>query len=313
MIGTCKLCGQPAALRESHLVPRFVIKWLKATGGGYLRKVTRPNRREQDGPKDHWLCETCEQLFSSRESYFKEQIFEPVLAQKNPIPYDGRFFYFLVSLSWRTVIATQAHPDFAQHRFAGLVSKAEQDWREYLLGQKAQPEFATIQVFISDITDGGVIPVKRFNSYFARAIDATVGSSKNQCFIYTKFARFLVFAYLTPCPFESWENTKIELTNGVLTTPQSLLDASVGGFIVHRAEVTVREYEANASPKTREVIGKHFQKALPSLINSDQLRAQIADFESVVRPPTQPGHRKIGRNEPCPCGSGKKFKHCHGA
>jgi len=31
----------------------------------------------------------------------------------------------------------------------------------------------------------------------------------------------------------------------------------------------------------------------------------------------QPGtfvrsERKIGRNEPCPCGSGKKFKHCHG-
>jgi uncharacterized protein YecA (UPF0149 family) len=23
--------------------------------------------------------------------------------------------------------------------------------------------------------------------------------------------------------------------------------------------------------------------------------------------------RKIGVNEPCPCGSGKKFKHCHGA
>jgi len=21
---------------------------------------------------------------------------------------------------------------------------------------------------------------------------------------------------------------------------------------------------------------------------------------------------KIGRNEPCPCGSGKKYKHCHG-
>ncbi|HTD10825.1 MAG TPA: SEC-C metal-binding domain-containing protein, partial [Steroidobacteraceae bacterium] len=22
--------------------------------------------------------------------------------------------------------------------------------------------------------------------------------------------------------------------------------------------------------------------------------------------------RKVGRNEPCPCGSGKKYKHCHG-
>jgi preprotein translocase subunit SecA len=23
--------------------------------------------------------------------------------------------------------------------------------------------------------------------------------------------------------------------------------------------------------------------------------------------------KKVGRNEPCPCGSGRKFKHCHGA
>jgi len=32
-------------------------------------------------------------------------------------------------------------------------------------------------------------------------------------------------------------------------------------------------------------------------------------------PPKQPfvrKGRKIGRNEPCPCGSGKKYKHCHG-
>jgi len=21
---------------------------------------------------------------------------------------------------------------------------------------------------------------------------------------------------------------------------------------------------------------------------------------------------RVGRNEPCPCGAGKKFKHCHG-
>jgi len=23
-------------------------------------------------------------------------------------------------------------------------------------------------------------------------------------------------------------------------------------------------------------------------------------------------HAKVGRNDPCPCGSGKKYKHCHG-
>jgi preprotein translocase subunit SecA len=28
----------------------------------------------------------------------------------------------------------------------------------------------------------------------------------------------------------------------------------------------------------------------------------------------QPVHAepKVGRNDPCPCGSGKKYKHCHG-
>ena len=29
--------------------------------------------------------------------------------------------------------------------------------------------------------------------------------------------------------------------------------------------------------------------------------------------PNQQGRKhKIGRNEQCPCGSGKKYKHCHG-
>src|SRR5262249_37594763 len=27
----------------------------------------------------------------------------------------------------------------------------------------------------------------------------------------------------------------------------------------------------------------------------------------------QIAHGKVGRNAPCPCGSGKRFKHCHGA
>ena len=33
---------------------------------------------------------------------------------------------------------------------------------------------------------------------------------------------------------------------------------------------------------------------------------------AVAAPVRRPG-QKVGRNDPCPCGSGKKFKHCHGA
>jgi preprotein translocase subunit SecA len=28
--------------------------------------------------------------------------------------------------------------------------------------------------------------------------------------------------------------------------------------------------------------------------------------------PAASGNKKVGRNEPCPCGSGKKYKHCCG-
>ena len=31
-----------------------------------------------------------------------------------------------------------------------------------------------------------------------------------------------------------------------------------------------------------------------------------------VRVPTRNPTRKLGRNDPCHCGSGKKFKKCHG-
>ncbi|CAM4420342.1 preprotein translocase subunit SecA [Vibrio agarivorans] len=42
---------------------------------------------------------------------------------------------------------------------------------------------------------------------------------------------------------------------------------------------------------------------------------QLADGEEAVQEGSQPmvrEERKVGRNEPCPCGSGKKYKQCHG-
>jgi preprotein translocase subunit SecA len=44
-----------------------------------------------------------------------------------------------------------------------------------------------------------------------------------------------------------------------------------------------------------------------------QYAAADADTAVLERNPADPASwGKVGRNEPCPCGSGKKFKHCHG-
>lgn len=52
-------------------------------------------------------------------------------------------------------------------------------------------------------------------------------------------------------------------------------------------------------------------QAIPSLLHALYVDAQQRAF-----PPVEPFRRatpKVGRNDPCPCGSGRKYKHCHGA
>jgi preprotein translocase subunit SecA len=43
--------------------------------------------------------------------------------------------------------------------------------------------------------------------------------------------------------------------------------------------------------------------------SSSQAKKPIAQRPRVIR---QPSKLKVGRNDPCPCGSGKKYKQCHG-
>jgi len=38
----------------------------------------------------------------------------------------------------------------------------------------------------------------------------------------------------------------------------------------------------------------------------------ISDLERKLNPPASHEASKVGRNDPCPCGSGKKFKKCCG-
>jgi preprotein translocase subunit SecA len=41
-------------------------------------------------------------------------------------------------------------------------------------------------------------------------------------------------------------------------------------------------------------------------------RTNLEKREAAPRPPVPPVGQRVGRNDLCPCGSGKKFKHCHG-
>ena len=48
-------------------------------------------------------------------------------------------------------------------------------------------------------------------------------------------------------------------------------------------------------------------------VDADAKEEDITDLETLQNPPEPIKSEKVaGRNDPCPCGSGKKYKHCHG-
>ncbi len=54
-------------------------------------------------------------------------------------------------------------------------------------------------------------------------------------------------------------------------------------------------------------------EAGPPGLGEDPAGRQLPDaHEADEHSPFVRSGRKIGRNEPCPCGSGKKYKQCHG-
>jgi len=55
-----------------------------------------------------------------------------------------------------------------------------------------------------------------------------------------------------------------------------------------------------------------FQHAQASALGGGQQPAEGAQPAAEPAAPFVRDGRKVGRNEPCPCGSGKKYKQCHG-
>jgi SEC-C motif-containing protein len=98
-------------------------------------------------------------------------------------------------------------------------------------------------------------------------------------------------------------------------------------------EPYIAEPDAGARDWTRLVIHSHDLGNRPDTSfvdftayyresNTEQAFHEKAEFQRIegnwlyIRPvrqgpaPTKSTHAKVGRNDPCPCGSGKKHKHC---
>ena len=82
-------------------------------------------------------------------------------------------------------------------------------------------------------------------------------------------------------------------------------------FAIKRAVVERMSHMRLMTQSEIDAIHQEQEAALEAQLRAHQEAQavqQMAEEKKVIRATI-----KVGRNDPCPCGSGKKFKSCHGA
>jgi preprotein translocase subunit SecA len=113
-------------------------------------------------------------------------------------------------------------------------------------------------------------------------------------------------------PLQEFKSEAFELFQAMLGN----LRQAVTGQLM-RVEL-VRQAADAPPPQAPETFGSHLDGSTGEEGFHGGETAVLARPEAVVAPesrdPKNPATwGKVGRNEACPCGSGKKYKHCHGA
>jgi preprotein translocase subunit SecA len=111
-------------------------------------------------------------------------------------------------------------------------------------------------------------------------------------------------------PLNEYKSEAFELFDGLITHLREHTTAQL-------MRVEVRFEEPQPNPELPPMQAHH----LNPLTGEDEMAvADLAMLQtsnkaspSAVDPANPETWGRVGRNEPCPCGSGKKFKHCHGA
>ncbi len=121
--------------------------------------------------------------------------------------------------------------------------------------------------------------------------------------------------YAQKNPKQEYKREAFELFGELLDTVK-LETVRQTMLIRFKSAEEVAEAEARARAEEEAALARaQFQHASYDNVLAAPEAEQGADVAVAERPKAQPFQRvlgKVGRNDPCPCGSGKKYKHCHG-
>jgi SEC-C motif len=116
-----------------------------------------------------------------------------------------------------------------------------------------------------------------------------------------------------------WESVQKELHTPLEPHDKEAIPATIFAFYEHKAytpispEASLAKLTANKSPFEKFLFEYRMGAVEKGLANFQKSPETIKPATPVLKAaPKQPVIQKVGRNDLCPCGSGKKYKKCHG-
>lgn len=287
----CGLCDQERELKDSHVIPKFVLKWRLKTQQGPMRMSEEPNKRIQDSYKSKLLCAMCEQKIGDWENKFRNLIFIPYKDKvETNFHYKGWMLKFAVSLVYRAVLwlkkeATIENLNGPQIR---ELESALNVWREFLLDEIGHPGKYSLHFWMMDLiedTDGKV--PENINNYLLTALDIDLFCSQNELFVYVKFLEFIFVAPLQEKVPKHWRSSRLSVKNGGLAIPFDIeLPEKVWSIIKARCEHIQSSFN-NITSSQHEKIGQYIKANESAYKSSDAHKANTQDVELMIKGKTE--------------------------
>jgi len=278
----CALCKAQYEPREvSHIVPKFVYKWLKSTS---VTKVMRfgpeMNKRVQDGIKDYFLCEACEDRFGKCEAAFASEIFHPFTKDNSHVKSYGDFMLqFAVSVSWRVLAYNKNRLHHFRGRHAEAVDATLKVWSDYLLGRcdsigthemHLLPLCGIVECSSSNVPEN-------INRYLRRVVEIDVVVSDKTAFTYAKLGPLILIGLIAYPDLFHWEGTKIS-SAGVFPSKDFSASSQLQDYIFSRCN-RFAELEAGISERQLQKIKVSYEQNMDELEQSDTYKALLLDLE----------------------------------
>jgi len=115
-------------------------------------------------------------------------------------------------------------------------------------------------------------------------------------------------AYAQKNPKQEYKRESFEMFEDLLNN----IKVETVRFLSHIQVASEEDMQKLEEQRRREQEGREYQHAATESLTQEGSGEAPRENQPQTQKPMQRQGPKVGRNDPCPCGSGKKFKQCHG-